>query len=101
MSSLTVHRMLALVSIVLALTFITSWQAFALFGVAFALIGLNLVFSKTYKKKLPSKAHVKHVNRLRTEVQANKPAMIGGATILGALFGLILFGVKSLFVSLF
>lgn len=99
--TLTVHRVLALVSTVLALTFITSLLGFVLFGIVLALTGLNLVFSQTYEKRLPSNRHLKHVKHLRTEVRVNKPRVIGGTIIAGAFFGLMLFGLRSLLVSLF
>lgn len=95
------HRKVAFASIVLALAFITSWQAFVLFGIILTLVSLNLIFSSTYEKGLPSTLHVEHVKRLRTEVRANKPRAISGALMGGALFGLILFGLRSLFVSIF
>lgn len=97
--TLTVHRVLALVSTVLALTFITSWQGFVLFGIILAMTGINLVFSGRYKKNLPSDRHAKHAELLQTKVQDNKPAMVGGALVLGSIFGLILFGLRSLIVS--
>ena len=98
---LTVHRVLAVMSTVLALTFITSLLGFVLFGIVLALTGINLLFANTYEKRLPSMRHVKHLKRLRTEVRANKPAVICGTLVLGAIIGLTLFGLKSLFTLLF
>lgn len=93
--TLTVHRVLATVGTVLALTFITSLLGFVLFGIILVLISINLIFSNTYEKNLPSQRHVKHVKELRTNLQANKLAVIGGALVLGSIFGLVLFGMRS------